>query len=55
MSETEKKIAETIKKAWPAMSDFDRGYIMGKIEQIAADHPAPKGEPEESREKDRTA
>ena len=49
MSEVEKKIAETIKKAMPEMSDFDKGYILGKIEQIAADHPAPK-EPEADNE-----
>lgn len=57
MSEMEKKIAETIKEAMPKMSDFDKGYILGKIEQIAADqaeHPAKKEDPEEE-QKSRTA
>lgn len=32
MSEKEKKIAEKLAKALPNMSDFDKGYILGKIE-----------------------
>ena len=30
MSEREKKILETLTTALPAMSEFDKGYLMGK-------------------------
>lgn len=49
MSEVEKQIAEMIKATFPKMSDFDKGYILGKVEQIAADHPAPQA-PKEKKE-----
>ena len=32
MSEKEKKMAETIKKALPKMTDFDKGYFLAKAE-----------------------
>lgn len=32
MSEKEKKMADIIKKALPKMTDFDRGYFLGKAE-----------------------
>ena len=34
MSEREKKILETLTTALPAMSEFDKGYLMGKGEAI---------------------
>lgn len=37
MSEKEKQIVEKIKDAIPKMSDFDKGYILGKTESLAAD------------------
>lgn len=48
MSEIEKLIADTIKEAMPKMSDFDKGYLLGKVEQIAADHPAAKEQPDQN-------
>ena len=36
MSEKEKQIVEKIKDAIPKMSDFDKGYILGKAESLAA-------------------
>lgn len=35
MSEKEKQIVEKLKDAIPKMSDFDKGYILGKVENIA--------------------
>lgn len=35
MSEKEKKIIESIAKAVPNMSDFDKGYFLGVGETIA--------------------
>jgi hypothetical protein len=35
MSEKEKKIAEVIAKALPNMSEFDKGYFLGKAEGMA--------------------
>lgn len=32
MSEKEKRIVEKLKNAIPKMSDFDKGYILGKVE-----------------------
>lgn len=34
MSEREKKILETLTTALPSMSEFDKGYLMGKGEAI---------------------
>lgn len=32
MSEKEKQIVEKLKEAIPKMSEFDKGYILGKVE-----------------------
>lgn len=37
MSEKEKRIVEKLKKAIPQMSDFDKGYILGKVESLSSD------------------
>lgn len=39
MSEKEKKILESITKAVPNMSEFDKGYILGVGETIANKNP----------------
>lgn len=35
MSEKEKRVVEKLKEAIPQMSDFDKGYILGKVESMA--------------------
>lgn len=35
MSEKEKEVVEKLKEAIPQMSDFDKGYILGKTEKMA--------------------
>lgn len=35
MSEKEKKIVEKLKEAIPKMSEFDKGYIFGKVESFS--------------------
>ena len=35
MSEKEKQVVEKLKEAIPQMSDFDKGYILGKVERMA--------------------
>lgn len=35
MSEREKQVVEKLKDAIPKMSDFDKGYILGKVESMA--------------------
>ena len=35
MSEKEKRIIEKLKEAIPNMSDFDKGYILGKTESFS--------------------
>lgn len=35
MSEKEKEVVEKLKEAIPKMSDFDKGYILGKVESMA--------------------
>lgn len=35
MSEKEKSVVEKLKKAIPNMSDFDKGYILGKVEGMS--------------------
>lgn len=37
MSDKEKRIVEKLKDAIPKMSDFDKGYILGKVEGMAND------------------
>lgn len=32
MSEKEKQVVEKLKEAIPKMSEFDKGYILGKVE-----------------------
>lgn len=50
MSEKEKKILESITKAVPNMSEFDKGYFLGVGETIAkyknADKPDDSGQKE---------
>ena len=47
MSEKEKKIVEKLKRAIPNMSDFDKGYILGKTEKMAGES-AERGDKSES-------
>jgi hypothetical protein len=35
MSEKEKRIVEKLKNAIPNMSEFDKGYILGKTESFS--------------------
>ena len=35
MSEKEKNVVEKLKEAIPKMSEFDKGYILGKVESMA--------------------
>lgn len=35
MSEKERQVVEKLKEAIPQMSDFDKGYILGKVESMA--------------------
>ncbi len=35
MSEKEKQVVQKLKEAIPKMSDFDKGYILGKVESMA--------------------
>ena len=53
MSDREEEILTKITEAIPAMSDFDKGYLLGKVEQMAADKSRdPQGtDPEETQEK----
>lgn len=34
MSEKERQVVEKLKEAIPKMSDFDKGYILGKVENM---------------------
>ncbi len=34
MSEKEKEVVKKLKEAIPKMSDFDKGYILGKVEKM---------------------
>lgn len=43
MSEKEKQIVEKLKDAIPKMSDFDKGYILGKVENIAENSAKKRG------------
>ena len=36
MSEKEERIIKTIAEALPHMPDFDKGYLLGKAESMAA-------------------
>lgn len=35
MSEKERQVVEKLRDAIPKMSDFDKGYILGKVESMA--------------------
>lgn len=35
MSEKEKRIVEKLKDVIPQMSEFDKGYILGKVESLS--------------------
>lgn len=43
MSEKEKQLVEKLKDAIPKMSDFDKGYILGKVENMAEKKENKKG------------
>lgn len=43
MSEKEKQIVEKLRDAIPKMSDFDKGYILGKVENMAEKKENKKG------------
>ena len=47
LSEKEKDIIRKLKEAIPKMSDFDKGYILGKTEKMAEES-AERGEKSES-------
>lgn len=38
MSEKEKEVVEKLRDAIPNMSEFDKGYILGKVEQMAQEN-----------------
>lgn len=40
MSEKEKRIVEKLKEAIPKMSDFDKGYILGKVKGMKSEKEA---------------
>lgn len=40
----EKQVIEKLKQAIPRMSDFDKGYILGKIEGLTDNKPEDKEE-----------
>lgn len=46
MSEKEKQVVEKLKNAIPKMSDFDKGYILGKVESMAEQKKEDKEEKE---------
>lgn len=47
MSEKEKQIVEKLKEAIPKMSDFDKGYILGKVDGMNDEKKNKKHESEE--------
>ena len=44
MSEKEKNIVKKLKDAIPKMSEFDKGYILGKVESMTDDSEKEKKE-----------
>lgn len=44
MSEKEKQVVEKLKDAIPKMSDFDKGYILGKVEGMTEQRKEEKDE-----------
>jgi hypothetical protein len=53
MSEKEKRIVEKLKNAIPNMSDFDKGYILGKTESFSENKPDDSGQKESKIRKER--
>ena len=51
MSEKEKKIVEKLKEAIPKMSEFDKGYILGKVESFSDNSLEQKTDKKENRER----
>lgn len=48
MSEKEKRIVEKLKEAIPNMSEFDKGYILGKTESFSENKPDDSGKAQET-------
>lgn len=46
MSEKEKQIVEKLKEAIPQMSDFDKGYILGKVERLSQNKKSESDKPD---------
>lgn len=49
MSEKEKKILESIAEALPKMSEFDKGYFLGRAEGGAGGKEKQKSDPEDKK------
>lgn len=47
MSEKEKRIIEKLKDAIPNMSEFDKGYILGKMESFSENNLEKKSDKKE--------
>ena len=47
MSEKEKRIVEKLKEAIPNMSEFDKGYILGKTESFSENKSDDSGKAQE--------
>ena len=48
MSEKEKRIIEKLKDAIPNMSEFDKGYILGKTESFSENNPEQESDKKEA-------
>ena len=53
MPEKEKDVVETIYKAVPLMSDFDKGYLYGKAETLLAQEKTEAEVQEKAEEKEK--
>lgn len=51
MSEKEKQVVEKLKEAIPKMSDFDKGYILGKVEGMTEQKKETENQKEEGSKK----
>lgn len=51
MSEKEKRIVEKLKNAIPNMSDFDKGYILGKTGSFSENKPIDSDQKKEETKK----
>ena len=49
MSDKEKRIVEKVKKALPTMSDFEKGYILGRVEHAVEKNCEREREKEQSK------